>query len=302
MKARIVNIQKFSLHDGPGIRTLVFFKGCSLHCLWCANPECINPAPEIGLSKAICSHCGKCVKVCPSQIITLDEQGLPRLDRDLCNACRKCVEVCDPKALVIYGKEITLEDLFQEVQSDALFYESSGGVTVSGGEPLLQADYVEALFQMCHKAAITTAIETCGQVNPNALVRILRQVDFVFYDLKAIDEKKHEELTGKSNKLILSNARLAAESGVQLKFRMPLIPGLNDDITNILATSEFIHGLGKDNLNSIELMPYHRLGMGKYEALGREYSLKSLDMASAEAVELARTRFKESGIDCSVSR
>jgi pyruvate formate lyase activating enzyme len=303
MKARIVNIQKFSLHDGPGIRTLVFFKGCPLHCLWCANPECINPLPEIGFNKTICDGCGKCARACHLKIITPDERGLPQINRDRCTACGECTSVCAPKALVIYGKDVPLEELFKEVQSDALFYESSnGGVTVSGGEPLLEADYIEALFKMCRQAGITTAMETCGQVNPATLIKILRQVDFVFYDLKAMDEKKHMELTGRSNKLILDNARIAAESAVQLMFRMPLIPGLNDDIDNIKATSEFIRSLGRDSILSIELMPYHRLGMGKYEALDREYCLKSLDMASIQAVESARKHFEESGIECSVSR
>jgi pyruvate formate lyase activating enzyme len=212
------------------------------------------------------------------------------------------VGVCSPKALVVYGKEVSLEELFKEIQSDALFYGDSGGVTVSGGEPMLRADFVEALFQLCHQAGITTAAETCGQVSPVTMTRILRQLDYVFYDLKIMDEKKHLELTGRSNQLILDNARTVAHSGVQMKFRMPLIPGLNDEPANIEATSEFIHSLGRQALCSIELMPYHRLGTGKYDALDREYGLKGLDMASAEAVELGRKRFEEWGIDCSVSR
>jgi pyruvate formate lyase activating enzyme len=303
MKARIVNIQKFSLHDGPGIRTLVFFKGCPLHCLWCANPECISPGPEIGFNQALCDGCGKCAAVCPLNIVNPDGRGMPGIDRERCTACGECVGVCSSKALVVYGKEASLEELFEEVRSDALFYESSnGGVTVSGGEPLLQPDYVEALFKKCRETGITTAMETCGQASPDVLARILRQVDFVFYDLKVADERKHRELTGVSNRLILDNARLVAESGVRLMFRMPLVPGLNDDRGNIEATARFILSLDRGSLGSIELMPYHRLGTGKYEALGREYSLKSLDMASAESVESARMRFMQSGIDCVVSR
>jgi pyruvate formate lyase activating enzyme len=302
MKARIVNIQKFSLHDGPGIRTLVFFKGCPLSCRWCANPECIHPEPEIALNKVICNRCGKCSGACPTQAITWDGQGLIHIDRSLCTACGECVGVCASKAMVVYGREVALAELFKEIRSDALFYGNTGGVTVSGGEPLLHVDFVESLFKMCRQAGITTAVETCGQVSPASVARIFQNLDFAFYDLKVMDTDKHLELTGRSNQLILDNARAAAQSGVRMQFRMPLIPGLNDDFANIKATGEFILSLEKENLRSIELMPYHRLGTGKYEALGREYGLKGLDMASAEAVESARKHFEEFGINCLVSR
>lgn len=302
MKARIVNIQKFSLHDGPGIRTLVFFKGCPLKCLWCDNPECIRPEPEIGFNTSLCNHCGKCAEACPLKAITLAEGGLPRLDRERCNACGECITSCSPKALAVYGKEMSLEELFQEVQSDVIFYGSSGGVTVSGGEALLQADFVEALFKRCHEANITTAMETSGYIDPEVFERILKLVDFAFLDLKSIDERKHRELTGKDNKLILENARRLAASRVKVQFRMPLVSGLNDGPDDIQTVADFLRSLNPDNPFSIEIMPYHRLGMGKYEALDREYLLKDLDMAGHETVELARQRFNTCGIDCLVSR
>jgi pyruvate formate lyase activating enzyme len=259
--------------------------------------------PEIGFNKVICNKCGKCAQVCPQKAIVLDENGLPRIDRARCTACGECITACSPQALAIYGRDISLEELFKEVQSDAIFYSNSGGgVTVSGGEPLLQADFIEALFGKCREANITTAMETCGNINPETLRRILRRVDFLFFDLKAANEQKHLELTSKSNRLILDNARIVAKSAVPVQFRMPLIPGLNDSVDNIKAMSELLLSLGTDGARSIELMPYHRLGMGKYDALDREYPLKKLDMASTEAVELARQRFKEAGIDCLLSR
>jgi pyruvate formate lyase activating enzyme len=303
MKARIVNIQKFSLHDGPGIRTLVFFKGCPLRCLWCDNPECINPMPEIGFNRALCNRCGRCVAVCSQGAMALDGDNIPLINRDRCTACGECVEVCAPKALIIYGRDMSPEEVFAEVSGDAIFYSSSeGGITVSGGEPLLQADYVEYLFKLCHEAGITTAMETCGEVSPEVFKRVLQHVEFVFFDLKSIDEQKHMTLTGKRNWQILDNARMIAGSGVQVQFRMPLIPGLNDDFDNIKATANFLRSLEKCQEPSIELMPYHRLGTGKYEALGREYPLKKLDMASPEAVEMARRRFEECGMTCLVSQ
>jgi pyruvate formate lyase activating enzyme len=302
MKARIVNIQKFSLHDGPGIRTTVFFKGCPLNCLWCDNPECILPEPEIGFNKTICNCCGKCAEACSMKTITLAQNGLPHINRERCTACGECINVCSPKALALYGKEISLEELFKEVQSDSIFYASSGGVTVSGGEASLQADFVEALFKLCKEAKITTAIETCGHVKPEIFERIIKLVDFAFLDLKSANDQKHLELTGQGNKLIIYNARRLVDSGVKVQFRMPLIPSLNDDLDNIRAISDFLRSLNKDNPFSIEIIPYHRLGIGKYEALDRECRLKDLDMATGETIELAKQRFKACGIDCLVSR
>jgi pyruvate formate lyase activating enzyme len=303
MHARIVNVQKFSLHDGPGIRTLVFFKGCPLHCLWCANPECISPAPEIGFNRALCNKCGKCIELCREGAITPGADGFPVIDRSLCTACGECVTACTPQALTIYGRNMPLDELFEEVRGDMMFYKSSGGgVTVSGGEPLLQADYVIALFELCRKADIGTAVETCGYIKPEILRETLKSAEFIFFDLKCLDERKHLEYTGKDNRLILENARVVVESNVDIQFRMPLIPGLNDDIDNIRATSAFLRSLSKDTPFSIELMPYHRLGTGKYEALGLEYPLKELDMASTEVVEMAKRRFEELGITCLISR
>jgi pyruvate formate lyase activating enzyme len=302
LKARIVNIQKFSLHDGPGIRTTVFFKGCSLHCLWCDNPECIHPDPEIGFNRSICTRCGKCVEACSLRAITLIDDRQPHIDRQRCTACGECISACVPQALALYGKEMSLEDLFKEVHSDVIFYGSTGGVTVSGGEALLQTDFVEALFKQCKEAKITTAMETCGNVSPEIFMRILKLVDYVFLDLKSINEKKHLELTGKSNRLILDNARMLAASGVRIQFRMPLIPGLNDDLEDIQSISDFLHSLSKNGHFSIEIMPYHRLGTGKYEALDWEYRLKHLAMAGSEAIKLAMQRFNSGGIDCLVSK
>jgi pyruvate formate lyase activating enzyme len=259
--------------------------------------------PEIGFNRTLCDGCGKCVEICPRRAITPDSDGYPLIERNLCNACGECVTICNPGALIIYGREIVLEELFEEVRSDAMFYKSSGGgVTVSGGEPLLQADYVRALFRLCRDAGITTAMETCGYISPEIFREALKSVDFVFFDLKCLNEQKHREYTGKDNRLILHNARMLVESNVNVQFRLPLIPGLNDDYNNVQETSAFLRSLSEDDNLSIELMPYHRLGTGKYEALGLKYSLKELDMASTDVVELTRQRFKELGITCLVSR
>jgi pyruvate formate lyase activating enzyme len=302
MKAIIVNIQRFSLHDGPGIRTLVFFKGCPLNCRWCANPECISPAPQLGFSKLLCNRCGNCFSACPPGAILAGREGLPEIDRERCTVCGRCVEVCPEKALTIYGREVALEELFEEVCRDRSFYRhSGGGVTVSGGEATLQADYVTALFKLCREAGIETAVETCGCVNPVKFRKVLELTDFVLYDLKLLDDRRHRELTGRSNAPILRNARLVVDRGVPVQFRMPLVPGLNDDPENIKATAGFLQRLNADACRSIELIPYHRLGVGKYEAIGREYPLLGLESAGPEEIELARKRFEEQGITCLVS-
>jgi pyruvate formate lyase activating enzyme len=197
---------------------------------------------------------------------------------------------------------MTLDELFEEACRDQKFYShSGGGITVSGGEPTLQADFVRALFQRCREAKISTAVETCGCIDSEELEKVLEYTDFLFFDLKAMDEQRHLKLTGKSNNLILKNARIVAGKGVPVQFRMPLIPGINDDFDNIRAISEFLKGLSTDSPFSIELMPYHRLGTGKYEALGKAYSLKGLESASPEAVALAGQHFEKQGITCLVS-
>jgi pyruvate formate lyase activating enzyme len=302
MNATIVNIQRFSLHDGPGIRTVVFFKGCPLRCRWCANPECISPAPQLGFSKVLCDRCGDCLSACPESAITAGRDGTLRIDRRRCTNCGHCIDVCPRKALAIYGREIALEELFEEVGRDRSFYNhSGGGVTASGGEATLHADYVIALFKLCREAGITTAIETCGHVDPARFQKVLEYTDFVLYDLKMLDSRRHRELTGRSNALILRNATTLVEWGVRAQFRMPLVPGLNDDAENIAATTAFLKKLGQDAARSIELIPYHRLGTGKYEALGRAYSLAGLEAAGHETIDLASKRFEEQGINCLVS-
>jgi pyruvate formate lyase activating enzyme len=302
MHANIVNVQRFSLHDGPGIRTVVFFKGCSLRCRWCANPECISPVPELGFSKALCNQCGNCFSECTKEALEPTKNGMLLLNRGRCTHCGQCVGVCPQKALVIYGKAVTLEELFEEVQRDQIFYnQSDGGITVSGGEPMLQADFVLALFKLCTGAGLTTAVETCGYIKSDLFQRVLEYTDYVLYDLKSLEKQRHLELTGKPNRLILNNARIAAGSGVRVQFRLPLIPGLNDGPENVKMTADFLRQLGKDKPFPIELMPYHRLGIGKYEALGKNYSLMELESAVPAVVEQARQRFEAQGINCLVS-
>lgn len=298
--AVIFNIQTLCLHDGPGLRTTVFLKGCPLRCRWCSNPESISPNPELGIIRARCDKCGKCIKVCPKAAITLDGEGMLRVDREACDACGKCVPVCYPEALTIYGKAMSLKEVVDKVSRDKIFYDGSGGgVTVSGGEPLVHVPFVVALFQACHDLGIHTCIETIGHVRQAELERVLEVTDYVLYDLKHMDSEKHREHTGQPNELILANAQVTARRAKELLFRIPLVPGFNDSLSNITATALFVRSLDREV--GIQLLGYHRLGMGKYDNVDRPYLIKDLKSPTAEEVEVVRQRYEELGVKCSVS-
>ncbi|MFC1957707.1 glycyl-radical enzyme activating protein [Chloroflexota bacterium] len=295
----IFNIQKFSVHDGPGIRTTVFMKGCPLQCRWCANTESINPQPELGIIRASCNNCGKCLKACPEEAIGFDNDGVIQFNRDLCTACGECVALCSPEALTIYGKQVTVDDVFKEVSRDKLFYEgSSGGVTVSGGEPLRQADFVAALFQTCHDAGISTCLDTCGYADTDKLKGVLAFTDYVLYDIKHMDTNCHHQFTGAPNDLILSNAQVVAASETPMLFRIPLIKDVNDTVSNITETARFIKSLG-DGIQ-VELLPYHRLGIGKYQTLDKHYPGEDYITPLPEQVKAIKQIFEQLNVKCNI--
>jgi glycyl-radical enzyme activating protein len=299
--ALVTNIQGYSVHDGPGIRTTVFLKGCPLACRWCANPECISPKAELGFLEALCARCGECSGSCPNGAISSDATGLPVIDRTCCTGCGECVAACARKARVIHGKEMTVDEILGAVVADTLFYESSGGgVTVSGGEPLMHVRFVRCLFERLHDQNIQTCLETSGHAGVSTFLEVLPVTDYVLFDLKLMDARDHRRFTGRSNASVLENARLLATSKKEFLFRMPLIPGISDTPENIRETARFLAGLG-ERARRIELMPYHRLGESKYVSLGRRYHLHGLMPIEPEEVERARIEFERNGIECSVS-
>jgi len=294
----IFNIQKFSVHDGPGIRATVFMKGCPLHCYWCSNAESINPKPELGVIRNNCNNCGKCLKVCPEEAVSFNDDVI-QFNRDRCTACGECVAVCSPGALTIYGKQVTVDEVFNEVNRDKSFYEGSGGgVTVSGGEPLQQADFVTALFQRCHDAGIGTCLDTCGYAATDKLKEVLAFTDYVLYDIKHMDVDCHHQFTGVPNDLILSNAKVVAASGIPMLCRIPLINGVNDTVHNIAETARFVKALG--NSIGVELLPYHRLGIGKYQTLDKPYPGEAFTTPSSEEIEAVKRIFEEYGVPCTI--
>ncbi|MFC1534049.1 glycyl-radical enzyme activating protein [Thermodesulfobacteriota bacterium] len=294
----VFNIQNYSLHDGPGIRTIVFLKGCPLNCRWCCNPESISSGPELGLRHNLCNKCGLCLNKCPQKALSLDEgTDSLKVGRALCDGCGVCIEACSPKALTIYGQRMTVEDVVDEVMKDAPFYRrSGGGVTISGGEPLRQIKFLLGILEACKQNGLHTVIETSGYCSPETLSRVLDKTDLFLFDLKVMDDARHLELTGQRNHLILDNARLLAREGCAVQPRMPLIPGINDSADNLRTLASFLESVG---WNSIELMPYHQFGKGKYAALGRPYAMDD-DVTSAGTEDIERTcnLLKEYGIDC----
>lgn len=267
MKGTVFDVQRFSIHDGPGIRTTVFLKGCTLRCLWCHNPESQKREPELGFFSHKCTMCGACKKVCEKAF----ERG--------CVRCGKCAEVCPTGARELFGKERSGEEVFSVIKRDKEYYlTSGGGVTVSGGEPLLQADFCAEILRLCKEAGIHTAVETAGNVPWENFLKVLPFCDLFLYDVKVMDEDKHRELTGSDNKLILANAEKLRALKKDILFRTPVVPGYNDDQMDKIAAF-----CGKNH----ELLAYHEIGKSKYQALGREYTVVTRPPSMEEMKSLA---------------
>jgi pyruvate formate lyase activating enzyme len=278
---RIFNIQRYSIHDGFGIRTLVFLKGCPMACQWCANPESQKSWPELGFIASKCvgiDTCGgPCVKACSEEAVALDEQGKPVVDRRGCNNCGACAEVCYYGALQLMGREMSINEVMAEVEKDRCFYRrSSGGITIGGGEPLVQFEFTTELLKAAHEQYLHAAIETCGHVPWQYFEKVLRHVDLLYCDIKHMDPEKHQKLTGQSNELILDNLKkvLSVKAPQDVIIRIPIIPGCNDSVENISASARFIADSG---LKQIELVPYHKLGISKYSQYGMAYQLDACE-------------------------
>jgi pyruvate formate lyase activating enzyme len=290
---RVLNIQHFCTHDGPGIRTTVFLKGCSLRCKWCCNPESISMRAELAYDAKKCigaAQCGRCLPACPDCAIDVPEPGgKVCINWDLCSDCGKCVPLCPPKALYEFGAEMTVEEVLTEVEHDASFYrESGGGITLSGGECLRQPEFSAALLSEARRRGIHTAIETAGNVPWSAFERVLPHVDTVLHDFKLSDPERHREWTGAENVRIHANYARAYVEFPDTAFiaRTPIVPGVNDDEAQVRAVLAFIRP--HRNVVDYELLPYHGYGESKYANLGRIYSLKDFSVPTAES--LARLR------------
>ncbi len=297
---RVFNIQRYSIHDGGGIRTLVFLKGCPLRCLWCCNPESQKSEPELGFIASRCvgsSACGAlCLSACPLRAIHLNEEGKPAIDRKACDACGKCAETCGKDALKVVGREMTVDEVMAEVEKDRAFYRrSGGGMTVGGGEPLAQYKFSTELLKAAQEAYLHTALETCGHAPWTHLEAVLRHVDLLQFDLKHMDPARHQELTGQSNELILGNLKrvLSVKAPQDVIIRIPVVPGCNDSAESIRETARSVAGLG---FKQTELVPYHRLGVSKYAQYGMVYPLAGCEPLPQEHLDDLREIVKEFGL------
>lgn len=275
IEGTVFDIQKYSIHDGPGIRTVVFLKGCPLRCLWCCNPESQKIKPQLSFFSTKCIGCLKCIEVCPENAIKMGKEHL-ELNRNLCSLCGKCAEVCFAEAWVMLGKEMNVEEVMNEIIKDVNFYsKSGGGVTLSGGEPCFQWQFAFEILRNCKEKQINTAIETTGFIKWEYFKKILNYADLLLYDIKHMDSAEHEELTGVSNKIILDNLRKAAKLGKDIVIRVPVIPSLNDSIDNYQKLVDFVSEL--KSVSEINLLPYHELGVSKYEQIGYKYKIGNVN-------------------------
>jgi len=288
----VCDVQRYAVHDGPGIRTVVFLKGCPLRCAWCQNPEAISPHPEIAFAPQRCLHCGVCRTACIQGAIDL--AGEHRVIRDRCIARGDCVEVCVAEALTLVGRPYTVPELLAEVLRDRDFYEASGGgVTLSGGEPFRQRHFTAAFLRAAKAAGLHTTVETCGFFSWEPIEPLLDDIDLIYFDLKAMDPHVHRAATGVGNAVILANAQRLLARGSDVVFRCPLIPGITATDTNIAAVIDF---LGQHHQRVAHLLPYHNLGEGKLDRI--ESPLRPLGMPALEPAVVATIaeRFRSAGI------
>ncbi len=295
----VFDIKKYALHDGPGIRTTIFFKGCPLRCLWCHNPEGQKIGPELMLRLNRClDGCQLCLEKCPQGAIS--KPGVsPLIEAQRCDCCGLCAEICPSEALEIVGKKMTAAEVMAEVMKDSPFYEESGGgVTFSGGEPLLQAEFLEELLELSKKNRLSTTVDTSGYAPFKVFKRIWTLVDLFLYDLKLMDPERHRLATGLRNELILENLISLARLTDKVVIRIPVVPSINDDEANLVQMASFISSLPP--IKGIELLPYHSFGKEKYTRLGRSYQLAELKKPSLESMEKIAHFFNKTKLPISI--
>lgn len=296
-KGVIFNIQKFSLHDGPGTRSIVFFKGCPMSCLWCSNPESQKVKPQIMYNKSLCISCKQCEGICEIDAIKIGRDKI--IDESKCNSCLKCAENCLTEALEVVGKTVTVSDVIEELKKDAIHYRrSGGGITLSGGETLLQPDFAVELLKACKSYGWHTAIETAMYVDSTAVKKVIPYIDLVMVDIKHMDSKIHEKFTGVPNEKILENIKITDNIAKEMIIRVPVIEGFNSSEENIKAIAEFAKKL--KTVKQIDLLPYHNYGENKYEAIGEEYTLKGLKSPTEEKMNCYKEIVESTGLVCTI--
>ena len=295
MKGMIFDIKHYAIHDGPGIRITVFFKGCPLHCRWCHNPEGISLHRELMLMPNRCARCGDCVRSCKFGALAQKEDGEVVADRSLCTLCGDCERICQREAIALVGREMTVEDILAEVEKDRIFFDQSGGgVTLTGGEPLFQAELAEALIDRLHQVGIHVALDTSGYAPPETFLRLAGKSDLVLYDLKLMDDSQHKKFTGVSNQLILSNLKALDKTGKPIWIRFPLIPGVNDSHENLKALAGFL--LELKSVKKLNVLPYHKGGVEKVRRLNQDDQFEIFEPPSQAMIDSIINYFRDRGL------
>lgn len=303
-KACISNIQKYNMFDGPGVRTIVFFKGCPLRCKWCANPEGLERSYQVMFKRSSCTDCGSCVSVCPVGIHSISmDTGKHEVERNIdCTGCRKCSDICPSSALSIVGEVRTISELLEIIEEDRIFYDmSGGGITLGGGEVLMQPEAAANLLMACKKEGINTAIETSGYAKLENILKVAEFTDLFLFDIKHIDSNQHFEWTGVRNERILSNLKELLNRRYNVRIRMPLLKGVNDSQQDIEGVIHFLMPFREyKNFKGIDLLPYHKFGVNKYNQLGKEYQLKGDPSLTSEEMKKIESWFKHYNFQATV--
>lgn len=297
----IFKIERLAVHDGPGIRTVVFFKGCPLRCQWCSSPESQNLGPEVAHDPARCIRCHRCVFACPQKALSILEGGGLDFDRRLCTACGECVQACEVGARWLVGWSVHASEVLREIEKDEIFYHrSGGGVTLSGGEPALQAEFAGKILEGASYRGLHTAMETCGAAEWDVFASLMPLLDLIYVDLKITSARRHRAMTGRDNARILRTLKNINGQcrDTELVVRVPVVPGVNDDADNLGRIAEFLHGLGR--LKRVELLPYHRYGVRTYDLLDRRYELPDVMPPSLEEMHELAGLFTSRGISAGI--
>jgi pyruvate formate lyase activating enzyme len=294
----IFDIKKFAIHDGPGVRTTVFFKGCPLGCWLCHNPESQAFEAELMVRDGRCDRCGDCIDACGPGAISLNETSV-HIDRSRCDLCGACADICLAEAIEVAGREVSVAEVLEEVERDRVYYdESGGGVTISGGEPLSQAEFLIEVLEACRERGVSTTLDTCGHAPSEIFRKVAPHVDLFLFDLKMIDDERHLEFTGVSNESIHKNLRWLAEQRASVVVRFPLLPGINDDDANVQALGAFVMSLPE--AYRVDVLPYHRGGVDKYARLEREHRLPDTAPPTEERLGAVLRQLKDTGLHVTV--